>query len=189
MKNTYTKMFSDLNYQNQILKSVVFGLITVLLVALGAILVSSYRGPTVVGLSESGDVIELSDQLTVKQVEAGIRHYIRLRYNWRKDSILEQSKLTESMIAGGAISPFRKTIQELVKFTTGKNVEQRVYARSISIDMQKKTALIVADRVNEIESLKAATELRVAFKFDLGDRTVANPWGLYIEKESEGDAR
>lgn len=189
MKNTFSRIFSDLNYQNQVLKSVVFGLITVLVLALCAVLIFSYRGPTVIGLAENGEVIELSGQLTPRQIEAAIRHYIRLRYNWRKDSIVPQSRLTEAMIADSAISAYRKTVQDLVKFTNGRTVEQRAYARSIDVDMQKRTAFVVADRINEIESLKAATELRVAFKYSLGDRTVSNPWGVYIEKEAEGEAR
>lgn len=189
MKTTFSKIFSDLNYQNQVLKSVVFGLITVLLAALCAILIFSYRGPTVVGLAENGEVVELSDKLTERQVEAAIRHYIRLRYNWKKETLSAQSKLTEAMIVESAISAFRKTIQDLVKFTTGRSVVQRTYARSIDVDLQKKSAFVVADRVNEIESLKAVTELRVAFKYALGERTVSNPWGVYIEKEAEGEAR
>ena len=189
MKQTFSKIFSDLNYQNQVLKSVVFGLISVLLMALCAILIFSYRGPTVVGLAENGEVTELSDQLTPRQVEAAIRHYMRLRYNWRKDTLLTQSKLTEAMISDNAVPAYRKAIQDLLKFTSGRNVEQRAYPRSIDVEMQKKTVFVLADRVNEIESLKAATELRVVFKFMLGDRTISNPWGLYIEKEAEGDVR
>jgi len=189
VKNTFSKLFSDLSYQNQVLKSVVFGLITVLLFALCAILIFSYRGPTVVGLAENGEVVELSDQLTSRQIEAAARHYLHLRYNWRKDTLPTASKLTEAMIADSAIPAFRKTIQDLVKFSAGKKIEQRVYARSIDVDVQKKSVFVVADRINEIESLKAATELRVALKFTLGDRTVSNPWGVYIEKEAEGEAR
>lgn len=189
MKNNFSKMFSDLNYQNQVLKSVVFGLITLLLVSLSAILIFSYRGPTVVGLAENGEVVELSDQLTRSQVEAAIRHYMRLRYNWRKDTLLPASKLTEAMISDNAIPAFRKNIQDLVKFTTGKNVEQRVHPRSVDVDMKKSSVYVIADRINEIESLKAATELRVAFKYAIGDRNVSNPWGIYIEKEAEGETR
>lgn len=189
MKNTFSRIFSDLNYQNQVLKSIVFGLITVLILALSAVLIFSYRGPTVIGLAENGEVVELSGELTPRQIEAAIRHYVRLRYNWRKDSILSQSRQTEAMIADSAISAYRKTIQELVKFTNGKTLEQRAYVRSIDVDSQKRTAFVVADRINLIESLKAATELRVAFKYSLSNRTVSNPWGVYIEKEAEGDAR
>ena len=189
MKNTYSKLFSDLNYQNQVLKSVVFGMITVLILALGAILIFLNRGPTVVGLAENGEVIELSDKLTNRQVEAAIRHYMRLRYNWQKDTLLMQSRVTEAMILDSALPSFRKTIQDLVKFTNGRNVNQRAYARSVDVDMSKKSVFVVADRINEIESLKAATEIRVAFKYAVGDRTVANPWGIYIEKEAEGDGR
>ena len=189
MKNTFSKIFSDLSYQNQVLKSVVLGLIAVLLVALFAILIFSYRAPTVVGLAENGDVVELSDQLTARQVEAAIRHYLRLRYNWRKDSLISSSKLTEAMISSGALPAFRKNIQDLLKFAAGKTVEQRVYPRAIDVDLKKNSVFVVADRINEIESLKAASELRVAFKYVVSDRTVANPWGIYIEKEAEGEAR
>ena len=76
-----------------------------------------------------------------------------------------------------------------MKFTNGRSVSQRAYARSVDVDMSKKTVFVVADRINEIESLKAATEIRVAFKYVVGDRTVSNPWGIYIEKEAEGDGR
>ncbi len=186
---TYSKVFSDLNHQNQLLKSVVFGLVTVLLVALAAILISSYKGPTVIGLAENGDVVELAGELSPRQIEAAIRHYVRLRYSWRKEILTQQSKLTEAMIAESAVGAFRKTILDLVKFTNGRNVEQRTYPRSIDVDPKKLTAFVVADRVNEIETLKAATELRVALKFSLGSRTVSNPWGVYIEKEAEGEAR
>ncbi len=189
MKSTFANIFGDLSYQNQVLKSVVFALITLLLISLCAILVFSYRGPTVIGLSESGEVIELSAELTPKQLESAIRRYMRLRYTWSKDTLVAQSKLTEAMISEVAIPAYRKTIQDLIKFTSGRSIEQRVYARSIEVDAKKGAAFVVADRVNEIESLKAATELRVAFKFSLGERTVSNPWGVYIEKEAEGDSR
>ena len=188
MRNTYAKIFSDLNYQNQVLKSVVFGLVAAMLLALSAILIVAYRGPIVIGLSENGDVLELSDQLTAHQIEAAIRHYVHLRYNWRKDSLGNQ-KLTEAMILENAIPAFRKTIQDLLKFSGTRSVEQRIFPRSIQVDQKAKTAFILADRVNVIESLKAATELKVVIKYTIGERTVANPWGVYIEKEAEGDAR
>jgi len=189
VKNTYAKLFSDLNYQNQVLKSVVFGLIALLMIALSAIVIFSYRGPTVVGLSESGEVVELFGELRPKQIEAAIRRYMQLRYNWSKTTLQQQSKLTESMISDSAIPAFRKTIQDLLKFTNGRNVEQRVYAKSIDVDLLKKTVFVQADRVNVIESLKAATELRVVLKFSIGEKTISNPWGIYIEKEAEGDVR
>ncbi len=189
MTHKFSNIFSDLNYQNQVLKSVVFGLITLLLIALAAILIFSSRGPTVIGLSESGEVVTLTEDLTSRQLEAGIRHYIKLRYNWRKENILSQSKLTEGMVASSALQAYRKVVQDLLKFTTSRSVEQRVYTKSVDVDSKKRTAFVLADRVNEIESLKATTELRVALKFTLGERTVSNPWGIYIEKEAEGDAR
>ena len=189
MKSPFAKVLSDLNYQNQVLKGVIFGLMTVLLVALCALLLSSYRGPTVVGLTENGEVTELSDQLTDRQIEAAVRRYVRLRYNWQKANLGQQSHLTEAMITNSSLPAFRKTIADLVKFTSGKSVEQRVYARSIDVDRVKGSAFVVADRINEIEGLKAATDLKVALKFQVGDRTVSNPWGIYIEKEAEGASR
>jgi hypothetical protein len=57
------------------------------------------------------------------------------------------------------------------------------------VDLKEKKVTVLADRITEFDNLKAATEMRLTFQFSTDDRTVVNPWGVYITKETEEAAR
>ena len=75
---------------------------------------------------------------------------------------------------------------EVQKFVKDKKVVQRVYPQKIEVDFKNKIITVIADRITEFESLKAATVLKVKLNFDFDDRTPMNPWGVYFTKEVEG---
>jgi hypothetical protein len=81
---------------------------------------------------------------------------------------------------------FQKAMLDIQKFVKEKKVTQRVYPKSIQIDLKEKKATIVADRITEFENLKAATEMKLLLQFSVDDRSVVNPWGIFITKETEG---
>ena len=77
----------------------------------------------------------------------------------------------------------------LQKFVREKKVKQRVYPKNINVDLKEKKVTIQADRITEFDNLKAATEMKLIFHFSTDDRTIVNPWGVYISKETEEAVR
>jgi len=59
----------------------------------------------------------------------------------------------------------------------------------VTVDLKEKRISVLADRITEFDNLKAATELRLLLQFTVDDRTVINPWGVYVTKETEEAAR
>lgn len=78
---------------------------------------------------------------------------------------------------------------ETQKFVREKKVRQRVYPKSVSVDLKEKRVTVLADRITEFDNLKAATEMRLLLQFTTDDRTIINPWGVYITKETEEGSR
>ena len=78
---------------------------------------------------------------------------------------------------------------ETEKFVREKKVRQRVYPKTVTVDLKEKRVDIFADRITEFDNLKAATELKLSLLFAVDDRTIVNPWGIYITKETEEGSR
>lgn len=189
-KHLQTKSYPDLmrdfarqNFNLKVLCSALIGLLFLMLI-LTLYLVK--RGPEVIALDGIGEVARVETKVTDLQIQAALKEYMSFRYNWAKDDIASQLKKAESFVSPNLISAFRKSMIDVQKFVVEKKVRQRIYPRSIDIDLKEKKAQIVADRITEFDTLKAATEMRLTLSFIVDSRSVVNPWGVFIVKESEG---
>ena len=114
-----------------------------------------------------------------------VKEFINTRYTWTDATINAQLKRAEFFIAPQLVSAFQKAMIETLKYVHEKKVSQRVYARTIDVNFKDRLVAITADRFTEFDGLKAATEMHLLLNFDVQDRTVVNPWGVYIAKETE----
>lgn len=175
--------FARQNFNLRVLCSALIGL-SFLMLLLTLYLVR--RGPEVIALDSTGEVARVETKVTDIQIQAAVREYLSFRYNWTKDNIAEQLKKAEFFVSPSLLSAFRRAMIDVQKFVQEKKVRQRVYPRSIQIDLKERKAKVIADRITEFDSLKAATEMRLTLSFVVDSRSVVNPWGVFIVKESEG---
>lgn len=186
---SYSDLMQDFARQNFNLKVLCSALVGLLFLMLILTLYLVKRGPEVIALDSAGDIARVETKVTDLQIQAALKEYISFRYNWTKDDVAEQLKKAEFFVAPSLIGAFRKSMGEVQKFVVEKKVRQRIYPRGIDIDLKEKKAQIIADRITEFDNLKAATEMRLTLSFAVDSRSVVNPWGIFIVKESEGGGK
>ena len=181
----YPKLVEEFAKENFNLKTLVGVLIALMLsnsVTLAYIL---RRGPMVVPLQADGNIARVDSQVTDAQIQAAVKEYMNTRYTWTDSTISAQVKRAEFFIAPQLVAAFQRAMVETLKYVHEKKVVQRVYARTTEVNFKDRQILITADRITEFDGLKAASEMRIVLNFDLEARTVVNPWGIYITKETE----
>lgn len=182
----YPRIVTDLAQQNHFLKIISYSSLAIMTLLTLLLIYSFKRGPQVIALETSGEVAKVETEITDLQVKTAIKEYLKYRYVWDQQNFISQIKKAEAFILPTLITSFEKSMVEVQKFVKDKKIIQRVYPQKIDVDFKTKTVTVLADRITEFETLKAASVLRVKFNIDFDDRTPTNPWGIYISKETEG---
>lgn len=185
-KTNFPTVWGDLAYQNQMLRafSMLALLVTIMSISVTFMLVG--RKPTIVTLDSQANLIPPTGQVAIElEAEKAARRYLDLRYTWLPSNQSTALTAAKNFVAPQSMKAFEKTVADLVAFSKGKNVGQRVYPTSVAVDAKDDRIKISADRFTEIQGLKAATYLRVNLIYQTGPRTIANPWGIYVVKEEE----
>lgn len=175
--------------ENLNIKFLCSGLLAITFLMLILVLYLIKQGPTVIALESSGSVTTIETKITDAQIESAAKEYIRHRYSWDEKSIADELSKAKFFVLPTLASAFERSMQETMKFVREKKVRQRVYPRSVVVDLKEKKISVVADRITEFDNLKAATELKLSLLFTVDDRTVINPWGVYVTKETEEASR
>ena len=187
--SSYPKAMRELAEENLNIKFLLGALLAVTFLMLILVLYLVKQGPTVIALESSGSVAAIETKVTDAQIESVAKEYIRHRYSWNEQNISEELAKAKFFVLPSLASAFERSMQETMKFVREKKVRQRVYPKSVTVDLKEKRISVLADRITEFDNLKAATELRLLLQFTVDDRTVINPWGVYVTKETEEAAR
>lgn len=187
--SSYPKAMREFAQENLNIKFLCGGLLAATFLMLILVLYLVKRGPTVIALDGSGSTAVIETKVTDLQIEAAAKEYIRYRYSWDEKSIGEQLDRAKFFVLPSLAQAFERSMLETEKFVREKKVRQRVYPKAVTVDLKEKRIVIVADRITEFDNLKAATELKLLLLFAVDDRTVVNPWGVYITKETEEGSR
>ena len=182
----YPKIVMALAEQNHFLKILTYSSLGLMALMSLVLVYALKKGPEVIALDNTGEVARIERDLTDLQVRAAVKEYLSRRYVWDPQSVGVQIKKSEAFIYPALIASFQKSMVEVQKFVKDKKVSQRLYPQKMDVDFKTKTIKVTADRITEFDSLKAATVLKLKLSFDTDDRTVTNPWGIYITKEVEG---
>ncbi len=182
----YPKMVEEFARENFNLKMLSAILLSVVVIVLIMLLYMIKHGPTVIAISENGEVAKIETKITDLQIQSALKEYLDCRYNWDEKTIASQLNKAQFFVIPSMVQAFQKSMVEVKKYVHEKKVTQRVYPKSIQIDLKEKKATILADRITEFDALKAATELHLVLQFAVDDRSVTNPWGIFITKETEG---
>lgn len=185
----YPKAMREFAEENLNIKFLCGGLLAVTFLMLILVLYLVKRGPTVIALESSGSIAAIETKVTDAQIESATKEYVRHRYSWDEKNIAEELAKAKFFVLPSLASAFERSMQETMKFVREKKVRQRVYPKSVTVDLKEKRISVIADRITEFDNLKAATELRLSLQFTIDDRTIINPWGIYVTKETEEAAR
>lgn len=181
----YPKMIEAFALENFNLKTLLGVLLLLLLLNTFVTIYLLKKGPEVIALESSGHVAKVDIKITDLQIQEAIKEYISFRFSWTKETVVVQLKKAEFFIEPSLLMAFKKSMLDVSKYVQEKKVTQRVYPKNIEIDLKNKTAVVILDRITEFENLKAATEMKLILSFSVDDRTPINPWGIYINKETE----
>jgi hypothetical protein len=180
------KAMSELLHSNQFLK--LFSIFSVGVSALSLILniVMMTRPPLILTLAADAKQLEQRDiPKPEDEIKAAIKKYVELRYKWEPATVKDRLKFAEVFIAPQSLVAYQAATTNVIKFSTDRQVMQRVYPDKIEVNLEKRTVALVGDRVTAIQGLKAAGDLKIELSYDSGPRTKLNPWGVYVVKERE----
>lgn len=186
LRTSFPHIWGDLAFQNRWLRLGMMLCLGVTAISLCATTLLIRRKPLVLALDQEANVVQLTTSAPIEaEVEKAARKYIDLRYSWGSDNLTGHLARAKAFVASQSIKAFDKTIADLATFSKGKSIAQRAYPTAVSVDTKSARVQIVADRFTEIQGLKAATILRVTLAYQMGPRTLENPWGIYVIKEEE----
>jgi len=177
---------AELSHSNQFLKISNFSLLVLTGLMLMVLLYQATKAPIVLSMASDASVYKEAPRPDPKsEVERAVREYLKLRYNWTPKTVASNLERAKAFILPPTLTVFDSAMQNVVRFSVERLVAQRVYPAEIEVDLRKGLATISGDRITTIQGLKAAGDLKLELSFESGPRNMANPWGVYIKKESE----
>jgi len=186
LKTSFPVVWGDLAFQNQWLRKITMLSLALAVPSVCLSLMLMAKKPHIIVMDTQAKIVR-QENAASPEAEAvmAAKRYLELRYTWQPTNQAAQLSLAKNFIASQSIKAFEKTAADLVAFSKGKNVAQRVYPLSVNADTKDGRIQIVADRFTEIQALKAATALKVTLVYQTGTRTLDNPWGVYVVREEE----
>lgn len=182
----FPKALAELSHSNQFLKISTLSAYGLCALMMMVIFYQATKPAYVLTLAPDASVYkEISKPDPKVEIESAIKEYIKHRYNWSPKTISEQVDKASVFILPSIKKKFNEAMKGIIRFSTEKMVEQRVYPYEIKVDKKKKVVLIAGDRITSIQGIKAAGDLHLELAFDFGPRTEINPWGIFVKKEVE----
>lgn len=182
----FTKAFGELAHSNQFLKISVLVSYGVSLLMVMLALFLGHRDPVVLAMAPNAAFYNLAPLPKPEdEIIQAVRAYVDLRYKWEPKTVAASLRQAEAFILPQSRKAFEAATGEVIKFAAEKIVLQRAYPAQIVVDLEKKLALVIGDRITAIQGLKAAGDLQLELSFESGPRTRENPWGIYFVREKE----
>lgn len=183
--NKVPEILRDLSKQNMNLKNLCLSLGVLLFLSVIANVFLSQKNTQIVALDAFGSIAKVETKVTDLQVESAVKEYLSFRYGWNHKNIEEELDKAKLFVHPSLVNSFSKSMMSTIKYVKEQKVTQRVYMKTIEVDLKKKIIKLVADRITDFDGLKAVTDLKLVLNFEIDTRSVVNPWGVYITKESE----
>ncbi len=180
------KALAELSHSNQFLKISTFFLFALCGLLVLVLFYQATKAPVVLSLALDGSVYMNAPKPDPKiEIERAVREYLKHRYNWTPKTVAAQVEQSRFFIQSSTLKVFDSAMQNVVRFSTERIVTQRIYPADVEVDIKKGIVMVLGDRITIIQGLKAAGDLKLELGFESGNRTLQNPWGIYISKEKE----
>ena len=183
--NKVPELIRDLSKENMNLKNLCLSLGVLLFLSVIANVFLSQKNTQIVALDAFGSIAKVETKVTDLQVESAVKEYLNYRYGWDYKNIESELDKAKMFVHPSLVNSFSKSMISTIKYVKDQKVTQRVYTKSVEIDLKKKTVKLVADRITDFDGLKAVTDLKLVLNFEIDTRSVVNPWGVFVTKESE----
>lgn len=184
----FPQAIADLTHSNQFLKMSAFSAYIICGLLITLLFFQMIRPTRVLTLAPDANLYQQAPKPKPEiEIERAIREYIKYRYNWEPKTVAKRIDDAEAFILPGTRKTFAGSMANVVRFSTEKMVGQKAYAEKVIVDLGKNEVRVTGDRVTSIQGIKAAGDLSLKLSFESGPRTEANPWGIYIQKELEGN--
>jgi len=182
----FPKVMSDLIFTNNYLKTFAMAFFLLSLALIVVLQTQLSEDPLVITLSPNGNTLDRVEKPKAQdEIITAIKYYLEFRYNWNPKEVTTNLRWSERFIEKNSLKAFQDAVANVAKFSTEKQVSQKVYPNKFDVNLENNTIVILGDRITEIQGLKAAGNLKLELTFESGKRTYDNPWGIYITKERE----
>lgn len=193
LKNIHRKYFEvwgDEQSQNSILKGLLTLLTLVLISLIITITILSVKKPFLISIDGSKTKFINSTQKIPKnfikeEIKQVITKFSNLRHNWSYKNINENLKKSSFLVDPKFRRRFFKSILSNLKMARTKKIIQKFYlSSSIRINLARKQVILTGDRILIVEGLRATQPMTFKINYIFGERTLKNPEGIYISKET-----
>jgi len=180
------KMLSSIGQAHEVMKFSLVVTIVLFLLTLVILIYQVSKDPLVLTFNTSAERLTPNDMPKLEgQVTQAVKYYIDHRYNWEPSDIEKKLSISRLLVKDSVRDLFSKAVIPIISFSKERNVTQKVYVSETGLNLSKKSILINGDRITSVQGLKAVGNFKLELSFDYGERTLHNPWGIYITKEKE----
>lgn len=173
--------------QNRFLKYLVVVLSSLCAVFAISLTIVALRSPPVFAVSsvESGVLrsVPLPKEYLESEAKRVITEYLQRRHTWEPKSVQSSIGKASRFVDESFRRAFLQANESQIKIALEKQITQKFYVSSVSVDLEKCTASVVGDRLLTIEGFRAVNTLSFALKLRFGERTEQNHEGVYITAE------
>lgn len=182
----FPKVMADVLHSNQFLKLFSIYALVLSIITTTAVVYLSSRDPIVITLDSDGKKVPKVRPSFENMVKECVKSYLEVRYNWSPQTIKSNLNKAESFIYHNALKSYQGSIAKVLKFSVERNVSQILYTDNITIDLNRKVAIVTGNRITAIQGLRAVGAFKLELTFESGTHSINNPWGVYVTQEKEG---
>lgn len=189
-KRKYFEIWGDTQSQNIFLKGLLVLTIIINISLLVTVINLASKKPLLISKEINGHSLlantkPVSKEFIKSELVNSITRFAKLRHNWNYKNINKQLTKSSVFVAQSFKEQFIKANKPQVKTAKKKKISQRFYLSSkVKISLETKEALITGDRILIVEGLRATQPMSFKISYQFGERTTANPEGVYIRSES-----
>ncbi len=182
----FPRLLAETLHSNQFLKMFSIYALILSIITASAVTFLVTRDPLIITLDSQGKQMEMVKPQVENMIKETVRSYLYVRYNWSPQNVKMNLKNAEVFIHPSLLKSYQTSIGKVEKFGVEKTVSQTLYTDSITIDLNRKVAIVVGNRITAIQGLRAVGAFKLELSFESGSHTSSNPWGIYITQEKEG---
>lgn len=195
LRQKYFEIWGNEQAQNRILKGLLLGLATLLLVQSVALVCLALRKPVLIALGQNEtralSVTPPPEELLKQELQRTLTEYLQAHYTWDSSTVEASHVRASHYVSARFTQAFIQANAEQVRVAKEKNLEERVYLSRMAVDAKTLTARAVLDRILIVHSdsplggLRAASPWVLNVSFEYGPRTEQNPEGIYVTGEKQ----
>lgn len=186
-KQVWFEVWGNEVAQNRFLKYFVVVLSTLSMVFAIALTIVALRPPQVFAVSsiESGELrtAPLPKEYLEAEAKRVVTEYLQKRHSWEPRTVQTSIGKASRFVDESFRKAFLQANDSQIRIAVEKKIAQKFYVSAINVDLEKGAASVTGDRLLTVDGFRAVNTLSFELKLRFGERTGANPEGVYITAE------